>query len=559
MKTQKLILPIAALLVLLILGFTVVRSTAEDWRSYQEQYAELSQAKGSSAGTPQPIEIKQDRLLGFGDDRIDRCRSCHVAVDDPRFADGKEPLRTHPSIAPHTFNLLGCTVCHEGDGRATTADLAHGKDKFWVEPLLTGQFIEASCARCHPAPYPAQAKHLRRGRELFEHNPCVGCHLVQGLSRGTLGIELTDVGTKRDIEFFKRKLTNPLFDVASTLMPRLKLSEEDKADLATFLKSLKGRVLAEDPMSYRARLKSFDNAKPPEVAETAAVGRKEIDSRGCVMCHRLGDRDGERAPDLSFLGQVRDAGYVEAHLAEPRQHTPDSIMPDFWMSPSERRAVAVYLTSLQGFVKPATPAEQYKLMCTRCHGEKGDGNGPVAESLLPRPRVFTNAKFFNWLPDQRAYDAIRNGVPGTAMPAFGRILSDDDAKAMFAFIRATFAPEKEPIPPRTIPDKNPVAYGPESVGRGRRIFEERCYGCHGRTGNGKGPNAPDLLPRPRNLTNHNFFTPLPDTRLFESITYGVVGTGMPPWDVFPDDQRWDLVNYVRSLSFTGPAASERRK
>ena len=50
-----------------------------------------------------------------------------------------------------------------------------------------------------------------------------------------------------------------------------------------------------------------------------------------------------------------------------------------------------------------------------------------------------------------------------------------------------------------------------------------------------------------------------DSRLFESITYGVVGTGMPPWDVLSEDQRWDLVNYVRFLSTTGPAASGRGK
>jgi mono/diheme cytochrome c family protein len=234
-------------------------------------------------------------------------------------------------------------------------------------------------------------------------------------------------------------------------------------------------------------------------------------------------------------------------------------MPAFWMSASQRKAVALYLTSLKGLVKPATPAEQYKLLCTRCHGEKGDGNGVVAETLLPRPRVFTNARFFNWLAEERAFRAIRQGVPGTAMPAFGQILGDDDARALFGWIRTTFAPERQPISPRTIPAANPVAYGPESVQRGKRIFQERCYGCHGRIGNGKGPNASEMLPRPRNLTNHSFFTPLPDTRLFESITYGVVGTGMPPWDVFPDDQRWDLVNYVRSLSSTGPASSERRK
>jgi mono/diheme cytochrome c family protein len=559
MKTSTLLVLIAAVIALVVLGATTARSTVEAWRHYQEQYVAQAKAKGGAAGEPLPIEIKQDRLLGFGDDRIDRCRSCHVAVDDPRFADGQEPLRTHPSIAPHTFNMLGCTVCHEGDGRATTADLAHGKDRFWPEPLLTGQFIEASCARCHPAPYPAQATHLRRGRELFEHNPCVACHLVQGLSRGTLGIELTDVGEKRNVEFFKQKLTKPLFNVVATVMPKLMLSEQDKDDLATFLKSLKGRVLAEDPMSYRARLKAFDDAKAPEVPVTVEAGKQEVDARGCVMCHRLGDRDGERAPDLSFLGQVRDPAYVEAHLADPRAHTPDSIMPAFWMSTSQRKAVALYLTSLKGMVKPATPAEQYKLLCTRCHGEKGDGNGVVAESLLPRPRVFTNARFFNWLADERAYRAIRQGVPGTAMPAFGKILDEDDARALFGWLRSTFAPQKEPIPPRSVPAANPVAYGPESVQRGKRIFQERCYGCHGRIGNGKGPNAAEMLPRPRNLTNHSFFTPLPDTRLFESITYGVVGTGMPPWDVFPDDQRWDLVNYVRSLSSTGPASSERRK
>ena len=88
----------------------------------------------------------------------------------------------------------------------------------------------------------------------------MGCHKIQGLSRGNLGIELTEVGLHRDVEFFHRKLKKPLFNVAATLMPKLKLSDEDVDDLATFLKSLKGRSLAEDPMSHRARLKKWANA-----------------------------------------------------------------------------------------------------------------------------------------------------------------------------------------------------------------------------------------------------------------------------------------------------------
>ena len=193
----RIALLVSAFAVLAILGAASARSVDEAWIGFQKQYAKLSRAKGGNAGAPQPIEIKQDRFHGFGEDRIDRCRSCHVAVDDPGFASEKQPLHTHPSIAPHTFTGMGCTVCHEGEGRATQADLAHGKDPYWPEPLLRGQYIEASCARCHPAPYLSQTAHLKAGRELFEKSACMGCHKIQGLSRGNLGIELTEVGLHR--------------------------------------------------------------------------------------------------------------------------------------------------------------------------------------------------------------------------------------------------------------------------------------------------------------------------------------------------------------------------
>ena len=266
--------------------------------------------------------------------------------------------------------------------------------------------------------------------------------------------------------------------------------------------------------------------------------------------------DAGLAPDLGFLGQVRDPSYVVAHLTDPRQHTPGSNMPNFWMSASEKQAVAAYLTSLAGYVRPPAPADQYAQLCTRCHGEKGEGNGPLAENLLPRPRAFTNAKFFNWLPEERAYRAIREGVPGTAMPPFGKILTEQEAQALFAWVRTTFiGAQREAVAQRPVPAQNPVPYSRESVARGKKVFVDRCYGCHGRAGDGKGPNAAEMLPRPRSLTNHAFLEKLPDARLFGSITYGVVGTGMPPWDSLPDEQRWDLVNYVRFLSSTGPAAS----
>ncbi|MHB8876709.1 MAG: c-type cytochrome [Myxococcaceae bacterium] len=550
-----------SVLVAAVLGTAVVRSTDEAWRAAQRRYLELSSEKGAGPAAAQPVEIRQDRLVGYGEERIDRCRSCHLAVDDPRFAGGEQPLRTHPSIAPHQFNQLGCTVCHEGEGRALTAALAHGEDPFWPEPLLPAPFIEASCARCHPAPYLAQTPHLRRGRALFERYGCVGCHTVQGLSRGSLGLELTDVGAHRKVDFLLAKIERPRATVPQTLMPTFPMPKEDRVDLVVFLKSLRGRALAEDPVSAHTRIKRWKNEAPPEVEPTVEAGHRAVEARGCVSCHKLGEADGLLAPDLGHLGQLRDEGYVAAHLLDPRAHTPGSNMPGFWMSPGERQAIALYLTSLGGLELPPGRAEQYALLCARCHGEKGGGDGPIASNLLPRPRAFTNARFFNWLPEERAHRAIRDGVPGTAMPPFGKLLDEAGAQALFAWVRVTFigAERTTPVTKRRVPESNPVAFSAASVERGRQAFAARCYGCHGRAGDGRGPNAAEMLPRPRNLAGREFLAPLSDARLYESITYGIVGTGMPAWDSLPEDQRWDLVNFVRSLSSTGPAASKGSK
>jgi mono/diheme cytochrome c family protein len=553
---------VCALLVLGVLALAGKKNAAsEDWVKYQEQYRALSATKGKAPGEPPPIEIRQDRLLGYPEERVDRCRSCHIALDDPRFASDAQPLKTHPPVGPHPFNEYGCTICHEGEGRALTAELAHGLDPFWPEPLLKGATIQASCARCHPEPYLPQMPLVKKGRDLYEKTACFGCHKVQGLSRGNLGIELTDVGHKRTVEFLVKKIKDPRGVTPSTIMPKLAfLTDDDRLALATFLKAQKGKSWAEDAIAHRKHTKAFAAAKPPEAEVSAETGKKLVDARGCTGCHKLGTVDGGLAADLSYLGQVRDAKYVDDHLADPRAHSPGSNMPNFWLSATERKAMATYLTTLGGYSPPADQKDRYMQLCSRCHGEKGDGLGVTHENLLPRPRVFTNDKFFNWLPEERAFKAIREGVPGTAMPPFGKILHEEDAKALFGWIRKTFirAEKTEEHKVRKVPEKNPVAYSTESVARAKGVFLERCVGCHGRIGDGKGPNAPDMLPRPRNLTNRAFFGQVSDSRMFESVTYGIVGTGMPPWvDMLSESDRWDLVNYVRHLSGTGPAAAER--
>ncbi|HLP31794.1 MAG TPA: cytochrome c, partial [Geothrix sp.] len=102
------------------------------------------------------------------------------------------------------------------------------------------------------------------------------------------------------------------------------------------------------------------------------------------------------------------------------------------------------------------------------------------------------------------------------------------------------------------PEKNPVAMSPESVTRGEALFVNRCAGCHGKKGDGKGANSLDILPRPRNLRNAAFVNSVDDRRLFESIQYGVQGTAMPSWIDYglTNNDVGDLVNFIRSINPT---------
>ena len=90
---------------------------------------------------------------------------------------------------------------------------------------------------------------------------------------------------------------------------------------------------------------------------------------------------------------------------------------------------------------------------------------------------------------------------------------------------------------------------------GRALFESYCTGCHGPEGQGDGPHALFLVPRPLDLTVGNFkyrSTPsgsLPtDGDLFRTISAGLHGTAMPSFGDLPEAQRWALVTYVLTLS-----------
>lgn len=93
---------------------------------------------------------------------------------------------------------------------------------------------------------------------------------------------------------------------------------------------------------------------------------------------------------------------------------------------------------------------------------------------------------------------------------------------------------------------------------GRRAFLNECAGCHGRTGDGGGPAATDLDPRPRNFRSGVFKFTSTNTGqkpkradLFKVITRGLAGSAMPDFRLLNGERRHDLVEYVRWLSMKG--------
>jgi putative copper resistance protein D len=93
-----------------------------------------------------------------------------------------------------------------------------------------------------------------------------------------------------------------------------------------------------------------------------------------------------------------------------------------------------------------------------------------------------------------------------------------------------------------------IPYQALSIANGQRLYQEYCAVCHGIGGAGDGPVAATLMPPPANLTaKHATDHTVGD--LFWWLSYGIAGSAMPGFhDRLSTDDRWDLINFLRTLA-----------
>jgi mono/diheme cytochrome c family protein len=120
-----------------------------------------------------------------------------------------------------------------------------------------------------------------------------------------------------------------------------------------------------------------------------------------------------------------------------------------------------------------------------------------------------------------------------------------------------------PVPARSIPiegpayipnmgvPKNPVPADVVSIARGAQLFGTHCIMCHGAKGEGNGQLAALLANRPANLTLPITQTKS-DSALFLTITNGVAGRMPAMNENLTVRERWDVINFLRTLAAPAP-------
>ena len=100
--------------------------------------------------------------------------------------------------------------------------------------------------------------------------------------------------------------------------------------------------------------------------------------------------------------------------------------------------------------------------------------------------------------------------------------------------------------------KNPTMPTAESIAKGKELYLERtkgnCIFCHGETGSGNEANLAKLRRKPADITNKERMTAMTDGELFWKISKGITGI-MPAGEKrMTEEERWHVVNYVRTLA-----------
>ncbi len=204
----------------------------------------------------------------------------------------------------------------------------------------------------------------------------------------------------------------------------------------------------------------------------------------------------------------------------------------------------------------------YEKSCYYCHGVKGNGNGPAAPRMDPKPRNFTRNEYkirstgLGALPtDEDLFRIITSGVEGSAMP-FWSTMSNEERWQVLYYIKTFYKGFSNEMSGEIEIGEEANATS-QTIEDGKRLFKEaECFLCHGNKGRGDGEITMtmkaewDMPYKARNLTKSWLFKGGNNVKdIYRTITTGINETPMGSYkEHLSDEERWRLAHYVKSIS-----------
>ena len=387
------------------------------------------------------------------------CPGCHT-IADPSFSGLRKSgpdLRRIASKTNPGWILMWVTAPRE---LRPTSWMPHFLDD--ADPEEIQSMVAFLWKSSQQMDYPsAPAGDSVRGEDLFSTVGCTACHIRDADARRSdfpepyrlQGPNLAHLGSKVEAAWLFAWLKNPKEYAPDTLMPDLRLSDREAADLTAFL--------------MQSRASEREGAElPPANEEQLAAGRDAIELYGCYGCHTIsGFEDaGKHAEEWASLDGFSGHGI--------------SGLPDFNLSARELDAMRAAVGSLSGEGNEAL-TEGRKLItqynCRGCHLIEGWG-GAIRDiiddvGMLPpdlksegsrvQP-VWLSAYVDNPTTTLRPWLTVR-------MPTFG--LSEEEIRTI-----VTFFSTLEENEPASLPAEPPRA---RSIAVGRETFNLlQCGSCH---------------------------------------------------------------------------------
>ena len=336
---------------LLVTAFVYWNYFSPGWKGYQSDFSSLVAEKfGAQRAAMIPTGLQQTWAKELG--RVDRCTTCHQAMEWKGLESAKNPFRTHPKeiLAKHPIQQFGCTICHGGQGYATDVESAHGFVEHWEEPLLgkqlgdlylvrdKGAMMQMNCNVCHR--YERETKNapfINQAKQLVQQKNCRACHTINGRG-GVIGPDLTNVGNKSPEQYDYTRMSgvksafawhvahlqNPKALVPETVMPNFNFTSRDAQALALLVLSWKQTDL---PVQFIPGARPVDTPTPEEAEKERQMLEGEgafFVKKGCFICHSVStlgvESPSKIGPDLAEAVtdvQSRFGKTLEDFLANP--------------------------------------------------------------------------------------------------------------------------------------------------------------------------------------------------------------------------------------------------